>query len=139
LNGDFLNRVEAGLISRVLFFPKPVGGVLPFDADRLRAGRQGVDAQYRIATELGAGQQQQCRQRVANARPRAGCTADGMDFLVSQLSGQLSAPVEDNTCLTGKYDFTLSWIAQPPNSLNPDAEEAGPNLVTAVKNSSASS
>jgi uncharacterized protein (TIGR03435 family) len=58
---------------------------------------------------------------------------DAMDFLLSQLSGQLSAPVEDHTGLTGKYSFTLSWIAQSPNALNPDSEEAGPNLITAVQ------
>ncbi len=56
---------------------------------------------------------------------------DAITFFVSQLSGQLAAPVEDDTGLTGKYDFTLSWIAQVPNSL--DAEVAGPSLTTAVQ------
>jgi uncharacterized protein (TIGR03435 family) len=58
---------------------------------------------------------------------------DAMTFFVSQLSGQLAAPVQDDTGLTGKYDFTLSWIAQVPNSLDLDAEVAGPSLTTAVQ------
>jgi uncharacterized protein (TIGR03435 family) len=58
---------------------------------------------------------------------------DAMTFFVSQLSGQLAAPVEDDTGLTGKYDFTLSWIAQIPNSPDLDAEVAGPSLNTAVQ------
>ena len=47
---------------------------------------------------------------------------DAMTFFVSQLSGQLAAPVEDDTGLTGKYDFTLSWIAQIPNSPDLDTQ-----------------
>jgi uncharacterized protein (TIGR03435 family) len=35
------------------------------------------------------------------------------------LAGQLQAPVQDATGLTGKYDFTLKWV---PNMLRPDAD-----------------
>jgi uncharacterized protein (TIGR03435 family) len=58
---------------------------------------------------------------------------DAMAFLVSQLSGQLAAPVEDDAGLTGKYDFTLSWISHSPNSPNLDTDEDGPSLFTAVR------
>ncbi len=58
---------------------------------------------------------------------------DAMTFLLSQISGQLSAPVEDATGLTGNYDFTLSWVFQSSNSTNLDASPAGPDVFRAVQ------
>ena len=56
-----------------------------------------------------------------------------MPFLVSQISGQLSAPVEDATGLAGNYDFILSWVFQSANPTNVDAVSAGPDVFKAVQ------
>jgi uncharacterized protein (TIGR03435 family) len=53
--------------------------------------------------------------------------------LVQNLSGQLAAPVRDDTGLIEKYDFTLSWISQAPGQLPPESEDAGPSLFSAVR------
>jgi uncharacterized protein (TIGR03435 family) len=46
-------------------------------------------------------------------------SADTMEHLAQMLAGQLQAPVQDATGLTGKYDFTLKWL---PNILRPDSD-----------------
>jgi uncharacterized protein (TIGR03435 family) len=53
--------------------------------------------------------------------------------LVGMLSGQLAAPVEDETGLTEKYDYVLSWIPQPPGVVASDIDEVGPTLLSAVQ------
>jgi uncharacterized protein (TIGR03435 family) len=53
--------------------------------------------------------------------------------LVNMLSGQLRSPVIDSTGLAEKYDFTLSWVPQPPGGLPPDTEEFGPSIFSAVQ------
>jgi uncharacterized protein (TIGR03435 family) len=56
-----------------------------------------------------------------------------MSYLVRMLSGQVRAPVEDDTGLTEKYDYRLSWIPQPAGSVPPDNEDIGPDLFTALQ------
>jgi uncharacterized protein (TIGR03435 family) len=51
-----------------------------------------------------------------------------MEHFVSTLTGQLSAPVVDVTGLTGKYDFTLKWIA---GNLRPE-DDPGLSLESAL-------
>jgi uncharacterized protein (TIGR03435 family) len=55
-----------------------------------------------------------------------------MPSLVQMLSGQLGAPVQDDTGLIDKYDFTLSWLAQPPGTL-PNNDANGPSIFSAVQ------
>jgi len=57
---------------------------------------------------------------------------EAMRSLVQMLSGQLGAPVQDDTGLTGRYDFTPSWLAQPPGTL-PDNDAAGPSIFSALQ------
>jgi uncharacterized protein (TIGR03435 family) len=51
-----------------------------------------------------------------------------MEDLAGILSQQLGKPVTDSTALTGKYEFTLSWL-----SAIPAAGEGGPDLFAAVQ------
>jgi len=59
--------------------------------------------------------------------------ADGGELarLVGLLTGQLGAPVKDDTGLQGKYDIALSWLASAPGA-EPDSD-AGPDLFAAVE------
>jgi uncharacterized protein (TIGR03435 family) len=50
----------------------------------------------------------------------------GLDTIANWLSLQLRSPVNDDTRLTGKYDFDLFWNTS-------DADDSGPDLVTAVQ------
>jgi uncharacterized protein (TIGR03435 family) len=59
--------------------------------------------------------------------------AENLAYLVKMLSGQLNAPVVDSTGLTEKYDFTISWVPQPPGGVPPDKEEFGPDLFSALQ------
>jgi uncharacterized protein (TIGR03435 family) len=52
-----------------------------------------------------------------------------MDDLAVILSTQLGRPVTDATNLTGRYDFTLSWMS----GVSTDAGDAGPDLATALR------
>lgn len=45
------------------------------------------------------------------------------------LSNQLGRPVKDATGLSGRYDFTLSWM----NGVSTDAGDAGPDLPAALR------
>jgi uncharacterized protein (TIGR03435 family) len=54
-------------------------------------------------------------------------------YLVQNLSAQLAAPVRDDTCLIEKYDFTLAWISHPAGQLPTESEDAGPSLISAVR------
>jgi uncharacterized protein (TIGR03435 family) len=65
---------------------------------------------------------------VINDRARVKEPNAGVDRLASMLAGQLRSPVNDDTGLTGKYDFDLFWSAAPP-----DVEDSGPDLVSAVQ------
>ena len=64
---------------------------------------------------------------------RAQGVAENLEYLVKMLSGQLNAPVVDSTGLTEKYDFTISWVPQPPGGAPPDKEEFGPDLFSALQ------
>ena len=50
-----------------------------------------------------------------------------MEHFASTLAGQLQSPVVDATGLTGKYDFSLKWVAGPPSDDAP-----GVNLESAL-------
>ena len=50
-------------------------------------------------------------------------------YIAKLLGFQLGTPVEDDTGLTGTYDFTVSWILQRPGSTPPESENNGPTLV----------
>lgn len=52
-----------------------------------------------------------------------------MGDLAVILSNQLGHPVNDATGLTGRYDFTLSWM----NGVSTDTADAGPDLATALR------
>ncbi len=54
--------------------------------------------------------------------------SETMEHFVSTLAGQLNAPVVDATGLTGKYDFTLKWIA---GNLRPE-DDSGLSLESAL-------
>jgi uncharacterized protein (TIGR03435 family) len=61
-------------------------------------------------------------------------TAQGatMDQLAAQLAGQLHTRVENNTGLTGKYDFTLHFASD--NGLNgSNSDTVAPSVFTAVQ------
>jgi uncharacterized protein (TIGR03435 family) len=64
---------------------------------------------------------------------RAQGVAENLDYLTSMLSVQLAAPVVNSTGLTEKYDFTISWVPQPPGGAPPDKEEFGPDLFSALQ------
>jgi len=66
---------------------------------------------------------------MSNGRARATSIGISMEQVVSMLSGQLDAPVTDSTGLQGKYDCTLSWVAEN----NPAADSSGPTLIEAVR------
>lgn len=67
-------------------------------------------------------------------------TAQGLPLssLAGLLSGQLGQLVQDETGLTGKYDFTLKWTPDErggPGGLRPDdvaPDSSGPSIFTAI-------
>jgi len=64
---------------------------------------------------------------VINGHARLKTPNAGMDSITGMLAGQLHSPVNNDTGLTGKYDFELFWITQP------GAGDNGPDLVGAVQ------
>ncbi len=57
-----------------------------------------------------------------------------MDWLVDMLASQTGRPVVDATGLTDEYEFTLSWIPQPPGAGPAIVEDpAGPDLFAALQ------
>ena len=67
----------------------------------------------------------------ANGKSRFRIDNQGIAGLVSQLSGQLGAPVEDDTGLMGKYDIELQWASR---RLSTESEtDTGPDLFAAVQ------
>lgn len=55
-------------------------------------------------------------------------SADTMEHFATMLAGQLQAPVQDATGLTGRYDFTLKWI---PGTLKAE-DDPGLSLESAL-------
>ncbi len=62
-------------------------------------------------------------------RGRAQLLRASMQRLVINLSRWLSAPVTDNTGLTGQYDLSLYWVGSDPTGPGPE----GPSLLDAVQ------
>jgi uncharacterized protein (TIGR03435 family) len=70
-----------------------------------------------------------------------------MESLVEMLTQQIGVTVQDNTGLTGKYDYTLSWMPDedswhlmglpipgpPPEGSEPSQQPAGPSIFTAIE------
>lgn len=63
-----------------------------------------------------------------NGRARMKFPNWDLDMFAGILAGQLSAPVHNDTGLTGKFDFELFWSAR-----RPEVDDSGPDLVTAVQ------
>ncbi len=60
--------------------------------------------------------------------------AQPLSALVDVLSREFRMPILDHTGLSGKFDFNLEFAPQPPGAAPPvEADESGPNLVTAVQ------
>jgi uncharacterized protein (TIGR03435 family) len=57
-----------------------------------------------------------------------------MDW-VGLFSGELGCPFEDNTGLTGRYDFKLEWSPdeRQPNSFGEPGDPSGPSIFAAVQ------
>ena len=63
-----------------------------------------------------------------------------MDILTGRLSRMMDRPVIDMTGLAGDYDFTLTYTADPPPNLPPEAkingepiDFSGPTIFQAVR------
>jgi uncharacterized protein (TIGR03435 family) len=53
---------------------------------------------------------------------------------VKMLSGQLGAPVTDDTGLRDKYDYAMTWIPEAPGSIPAENQDlGGPSLINAVQ------
>lgn len=66
--------------------------------------------------------------------------AQPISALAEFLSKEFRLPILEKTGLTGTFDFTLEFAPQPPGALPsasmevpPDADDAAPNLITAVQ------
>lgn len=59
------------------------------------------------------------------------CHAATIDKLIAQLSGNLEAPVADQTGLTGTYDLHIHYVPEKRRIKNPDLE-LGPTIGQAV-------
>ena len=78
LDGHFLNGVHTWLDRLAGILHKAVGGVLAFHSNGLRTGRQAVDANLNIGSEIRSRQGVQNRQRVPNvAHPLAAAPVQG--------------------------------------------------------------
>ena len=72
--------------------------------------------------------------------PKWTATAASMDIFTGRLSRMMDRPVIDRTELTGDYDFTLTYTAELPPNIPPDAkingdpiDLSGPNIFEAVR------
>ncbi len=54
---------------------------------------------------------------------------ESMSEIARTLGFQTGLPVQDDTGLSGKYDFTISWIPQRPGSVPAENDEAGPSIT----------
>jgi uncharacterized protein (TIGR03435 family) len=69
---------------------------------------------------------------MSGGRATARHSEETMERFAVALTNEVHKPVTDATGLKGKYDFTLSWVAEgagPPAS----ADEAGPNIFRALQ------
>lgn len=57
---------------------------------------------------------------------------ESVSWLVKMLSGQLGTNVTDDTGLTEKYDYTMSWVPQRPGS-GPPVTDDGPGIFSALQ------
>jgi uncharacterized protein (TIGR03435 family) len=57
-----------------------------------------------------------------------------LDRLVKALSGDLGAPVTDDTGVKDKYDYALRWIREAPGSIPAENQDlGGPSLLIALQ------
>src|SRR5262245_40104200 len=66
LNGDFLQRVNAGLTALIELPPYAVCSILPFNADSLRTRRHSVNSKCVVTDKSGARQERYGRQWISN-------------------------------------------------------------------------
>jgi uncharacterized protein (TIGR03435 family) len=69
-------------------------------------------------------------------KPRASLQAHDqpVEWLVKMLSGQLGAPIVDDTGLIDKYDYSMTWIPEAPGSVPSENQDlGGPSLTNAVQ------
>jgi uncharacterized protein (TIGR03435 family) len=57
-----------------------------------------------------------------------------VEWLVKMLSGQMGAPVTDDTGLKDKYDYAMTWIPEAPGSIPTENQDlGGPSLTNALQ------
>ena len=57
-----------------------------------------------------------------------------VEWLVKMLSGQMGAPVTDDTGLKDKYDYAMTWIPEAPGSIPAENQDiGGPSLMNALQ------
>jgi uncharacterized protein (TIGR03435 family) len=66
---------------------------------------------------------------LSSGHARTHQTNASMGDLAVILSNQLGRPVTDATALTGRYDFTLTWMS----GVSTDAAASGQDLATALR------
>lgn len=66
-------------------------------------------------------------------RARMRVSRMSMAQLAVRLAGQLGQPVKDATGLTGKYDFTLSWVTSGLTAQGGAADDPGPDIFGALQ------
>ena len=55
-------------------------------------------------------------------------------WLVKMLSGQMGAPVADDTGLKDKYDYAMTWIPEEPGAIPAENQDlGGPSLMNAIQ------
>jgi uncharacterized protein (TIGR03435 family) len=59
---------------------------------------------------------------------------ESVEWLVKMLSGQMGAPVTDDTSLKDKYDYAMTWIPETRGAIPAENQDlGGPSLTTALQ------
>jgi len=59
---------------------------------------------------------------------------ESVGWLVKMLSGQMGAPVMDDTGLKDKYDYAMTWIPEAPGAIPSQSQDlGGPSLMSALQ------
>jgi len=59
---------------------------------------------------------------------------ESVGWLVKMLSGQMGAPVMDDTGLKDKYDYVMTWIPEAPGAIPSESQDlGGPSLMSALQ------
>jgi uncharacterized protein (TIGR03435 family) len=95
-------------------------------SNNARGGRMTTDEKGYPVFPAGSG----ITMGISNGKGRFHLTKETVAHFGEQLSYQLHAPVNDETGLTGKYDFDLFWDMREKI---PEGDERGPDLIQAVR------